>query len=317
MPMPKSIKYLLQSFLVFGFIGCVNNSSGNFHFMAIGDVPYHLPEDFGRFERMIEDLNDQQPAFTVHVGDTKSGSTPCSDEYLQKILDYFQEFDHPLIYTPGDNEWTDCHRDACGKFDPEDRLDKIRQLYFSKSQSQGKNPLPLKTQNQFEGFEKFVENAFWEMDRISFGTFHIVGSNNNLKLDSAALNDEFYEREMANLFWLNHLFEEAKKKQQKGVVLMLHAALNYTDPSNSNGHKSFVALLREQAMDFKKPVLLLYGDQHRFLVDKPLVGDDRKVLTNFTAVQVFGDHNMHAVKISVNQDDPNLFAVQQHFVTGN
>lgn len=315
--MYRTIKYFFQLFLLFGLIGCDNKSSGNFHFMAIGDVPYHHPEDFGRFERMIKDLNEQQPSFTVHVGDTKSGSTPCSNEYLQKILDYFQEFDHPLIYTPGDNEWTDCHRDACGNFDPEDRLDKIRQLYFSKSQSQGNNPLPLKTQNQFEGFKKFVENAFWEMDRVSFGTFHIVGSNNNLKLDSAALNDEFYEREMANLFWLNYLFEQAKEKQQKGVVLMLHAALNYTDPSNSNGHKSFVALLREQAMEFKKPVLLLYGDQHRFLVDKPLVGDDRKVLTNFTAVQVFGDHDMHAVKISVNQDDPNLFTVQQHFAAGN
>lgn len=282
--------------------------------MAIGDIPYHLPEDFERFEALIQDLNKQGPAFTIHVGDIKSGGTPCSDAYFEKIHGYFQQFEHPLMYTPGDNEWTDCHRDACGNYDPEERLDKLRQLFFSESRSHGKNPMPLHTQNQYEGFEKFVENAWWEMGGVTFGTIHVVGSNNNLKIGEGELNDEFYEREMANLFWLSNIFEQAQANDRQGVVLMLHAGLNHNNQDDNNGHKSFVTKLREEVIQYGKPVLLIYGDFHRFMVDKPLVDDQRKVLTNFTAVQVFGDRDMHAVKVKVSPENPNLFEIHQHFV---
>jgi hypothetical protein len=80
------------------------------HFMAIGDLPYTLPADFAAFERLITRINAIKPAFTVHVGDIKRGSTPCSDGHFARILAMFGRFDGPLIYTPGDNEWTDCHR---------------------------------------------------------------------------------------------------------------------------------------------------------------------------------------------------------------
>ena len=84
---------------------CNHENSDSFRFMAIGDLPYHIPEDFVRFERMIKQINDADPAFTLHVGDIKSGSIPCSDEYYEKIKNYFDTFDKALIYTPGDNEW--------------------------------------------------------------------------------------------------------------------------------------------------------------------------------------------------------------------
>jgi hypothetical protein len=311
------MKHFCGLALTICLFSCQPQSHSCLEFMAIGDIPYHLPEDFGRFENLIAEINAQQPAFTIHVGDIKSGSTECSDDYFIKIRDYFNQFDNPLIYTPGDNEWTDCHRPACGEYDPEDRLDKLRELFFSQPQSLGRNPLPLMTQNSVEGWEKFVENAQWEMEDISFGTFHVVGSNNNLKLDSLALNDEFYEREMANLFWLNKLFDQATEKQHRGVVIMLHAGMNYRSQEDSNGHLSFVNLLRERVMGFEKPVLLLYGDFHKFVIDKPLLDESRKVLTNFTAAQVFGDRDMHALRIRVNPDNPNLFEINQHFIPGN
>jgi hypothetical protein len=86
----------------------------SFHFCVLGDMPYYLPEDYERFDNVIEAVNREKPAFTVHVGDTKSGGSPCSDETVQRTWDSFSKFDHPLIYTPGDNEWTDCHRKAAG-----------------------------------------------------------------------------------------------------------------------------------------------------------------------------------------------------------
>ena len=310
----KFLHVLVLSVLVFS---CQTKSPSYLEFMAIGDIPYHLPEDFARFENLIAEVNTLQPAFTVHIGDIKSGSTECSDAYYSKIKEYFNQFDNPLIYTPGDNEWTDCHRPACGEYEPEERLDKLRQLFFSQPQSQGKNPMPLATQNSVDGWEKFVENAQWEMDHITFATFHVVGSNNNFKLDSLALNDEFYEREMANLFWLTSVFDQASEKNHRGIVIMLHAGLNYRSQEYSNGHRTFINLLRERVTDFGKPVLLLYGDLHRFVIDKPLTDNNGKMLTNFTAAQVFGDRDMHALRIRVNPDNPTLFEINQHFIPGN
>ncbi|WP_460518640.1 metallophosphoesterase [Cyclobacterium sediminis] len=296
---------------------CNHENSDSFRFMAIGDLPYHIPEDFVRFERMIKQINDADPAFTLHVGDIKSGSIPCSDEYYEKIKNYFDTFDKALIYTPGDNEWTDCDREACGSYDPEERLDKLRQLFFSDSISQGKQPLTLDRQNRAAGFEKFPENSTWEKSGVTFGTLHVIGSNNNFDTGAEALNDEFYERELANNFWLKSLFDAAKENNSKGLVLVLHAGLNYNNKDEKNGHASFVTLLRQQVQAFDKPVLLLYGDQHRFLVSKPLRDNKGKTMTNFTAVQVFGDHDIHSVEIKVNPENSNLFEINPFYIKGN
>ncbi len=75
-----------------------------FSFVALGDMPYNIPGDYQKFDRLIAAVNRMKPSFTLHVGDIKSGSQPCSDEIFQKTLDQFQTFDGALVYTIGDNE---------------------------------------------------------------------------------------------------------------------------------------------------------------------------------------------------------------------
>jgi hypothetical protein len=79
----------------------------NFQFMAIGDTSY---VSTSQLDQLVERINNQPTRFTIHVGDIKSGSTLCSDEMFARVYSQFMAFDKPLIYTPGDNEWTDCHR---------------------------------------------------------------------------------------------------------------------------------------------------------------------------------------------------------------
>ena len=147
-------------------------------FAAIGDVPYGPHEEFAS---LIEKLNGQPIAFTLHVGDIKSGSTVCSDETFLKVRELFDQFDRALIYTPGDNEWTDCHRFNNGRYDPLERLEKIRQLFFASNESLGKQRLPLQTQSSQNSFSIFVENRRWSQGKVRFATLHLVGSNNNLQ----------------------------------------------------------------------------------------------------------------------------------------
>ena len=309
-----------NNFLIIGLLlSCLfscESKEYDFRFFAIGDMPYHLPGDFERFDRLVSSINAEDPAFTVHVGDFKAGNTPCDDAYFEKIHHYFQTFQHPLIYTPGDNEWTDCHRKAAGAYDPNERLEKIRAVFYDDNKSMGNPKLDLLTQNTYAGFEKFVENAIWEKEEITFATLHVVGSNNNFKTDSAAVNEEHAARDAANVFWLEEAFKRAKDRQSKGIVLVLHAGLIYAD-SEKNGFRNFTKRLREEALAYEKPILMVYGDHHRFLIEKPLTDEEGKVLTNFTSLMVFGDFDMHAVEIRVNKNHESLFEIRQHFVKGN
>src|SRR5512147_1690026 len=129
-----------------------------FKFIAFGCMPYGA-DTFPAYERLLAEVNRQQPAFAVHVGDTKKGSEPPTDALLEKNLAWFNSISGPLIYTPGDNEWTDVNGPEAGRQDPLVWLAKIRRLYFAEERSLGRAPMPLVTQRRDAGFEKFVENA--------------------------------------------------------------------------------------------------------------------------------------------------------------
>jgi hypothetical protein len=68
----------------------------------------------------------------------------CSDTlYTQQIAGYLNNLTAPAMYTPGDNEWTDCDRsnDFGGSINALNRLSLIRQLFFKDSFSGGQKKL--------------------------------------------------------------------------------------------------------------------------------------------------------------------------------
>src|SRR5258706_14560251 len=89
-----------------------------FAFGVMGDTPYNEREE-PHFVRMIERMNEAPLAFVVHVGDFKAGgNSPCTDALFERRRAQFSASRHPLIYTPGDNEWADCRRASNGSADP-------------------------------------------------------------------------------------------------------------------------------------------------------------------------------------------------------
>ena len=98
-------------------------------FVAFGDMPYcqptapdRCPAEEGRVARLMAEINAARPAFSIFVGDTKGGSEICTDERVLRAFSWMTLANHPLIYTPGDNEWVDCWQDRGGRFDPLERL---------------------------------------------------------------------------------------------------------------------------------------------------------------------------------------------------
>ncbi|NDE10439.1 MAG: metallophosphoesterase [Chitinophagia bacterium] len=282
-----------------------------FTIVAFGDMPYRVPNDYPKFERVIKTLNKENPDFIVHVGDFKSGSSLCSTEYFEKMHAYFETIQPPFIYTPGDNEWTDCNRKAAGEYDPNERLALLRKMFFGSDKSFGKKKINLISQAKSAGFEKFVENNMWTYGGLEFATIHLVGSNNNFK--ESGDNQEFIEREKANLAWLEQVFAAAQDK--KGLMFFTQADMFYKDRKPSKGFEKVVDKITELTQKYGKQVFLVNGDSHRFITDKPiLINNQKATLMNFTRIQVFGDAEMAAIKITYDPKSTSLFQVEQMMI---
>lgn len=295
-----------------------------FSFVALGDVPYFIPEDYARFDRLIDAINREKPAFSIHVGDIKAANTPCSDETYTKVLAQFARFEQPLVYTPGDNEWTDCHRERAGGHDPLERLARVRQLFFANpALSLGKAPMPLESQSRVmpEKFAAYVENARFVKNGVVFATAHVTGSNNGFEPQSRSSVMAFFEREAANVEWIRTTFEKARAQEAKAVVLAWQADLWDTrqrDPyvPRSSGTLAIIRTVEREAKAFGKPVLVIYGDEHIFRLG-PFLDTSLKPVPNVLALEVMGEHDVHGVKVGVDPETPGVFSFAPLIVPEN
>jgi hypothetical protein len=304
-----------------GATAFTQTADASFKFVAIGDTPYSLPADYPRFERLIASINAAKPSFTVHAGDIKSGSSECSDANILKIRDYFNTFDNALIYAVGDNEWTDCHREKAGKFDPLERLGKLREWFFAKAQSLGKTPMPLERQADVSDFKQMVENARWSKNGVIFATLNIPGSNNGFERNLAS-STEYFERDKANVAWIKETFAKATASNAPAVAFTYQADMMFKITASGDyanaGYKNTLKAFAEGAKAFKKPVLLIHGDSHVFTVDQPLLdADGVTVLENVTRLEVFGEKQIQGVEVLVDPSSSGVFGFRPLIVTEN
>jgi hypothetical protein len=112
--------------------GSTNNKTFEYAIGLWGDLPYSNVQSTDGLPNLIADMNSQNLAFTAHDGDLKAGSgSPCNDALYQSALDRFNSLDAPAVFTPGDNDWTDCDRASNGSFNSLERLDHERALSSS------------------------------------------------------------------------------------------------------------------------------------------------------------------------------------------
>lgn len=293
----------------------------SFKFVAYGDMPYSVPDDYVRYERLIKKINQIKPSFSIFVGDTKSGSTPCTDEYNVIVKNYFNQFEAPLIYSVGDNEWTDCHRPKAGSYDPLERLDKIRSFFFATDKSFGKETLTLHRQaDLMPDFKLYVENSYWIKNGFLFVSLHIPGSNNNFgRNDESTL--EYRKRNAANLAWIDYTFNLASKQNLAGIIFAFQADMFYSPSQSTDASSGFRDALNSFTVHselFEKPVLLINGDSHRLKIDQPLTSRNKKfVLENVIRLQVMGEDEVQAVEVNVDPISEQPFSFKPLILKAN
>lgn len=307
--------------IIFALLG-TRLAAETFTFAAIGCLPYHyVPDIEAKTARLTAEINRLQPAFTVHCGDIHSGGEPASDERFLAVRDWFDAFHHPLIFTPGDNEWTDAHRESVGRYEPQERLAKLRELFFADERSRGAKPMALVTQRRQAGFEKFVENARWTVQGVVFATIHVVGSNNNLQPEIPGAVEEFAERDMANIAWLKAVLAEAHATNAPGVALFMQAQpFGYVWGVEGflPGFEAFLTALEQEVRAFGRPVLLVHADEHKYRLDHGVaIAHDTAPIPNLIRLETFGARDIHGVVVLVDPKSQAVFAPGPLLVPGN
>ena len=289
-----------------------------------GDTPYSGDEE-AALPRLVQDINAARVDFTVMVGDL-GGAAACEDTTYANVANTFNSFEAPLVYVPGDNEWTDCHGRG---FDPLERLARLRQVFFAAPKSFGMNTLTLVPQSA-----ERPEDVRWQQGSVMFVGLNVPGSNNGHIQDVTtpegnrspeqlqAAEAEFQARDAAVREWLRSSVDAALEAKAEGLVLAIQAdpgfeiaapdrALNGVD-----GFDSFLAALREESARFAKPVVVLHGDSHTYRFDTPLIDPaTSKPVPDVYRVETFGSPDVGWVEVVFNPGGRQFVTATSHLVS--
>jgi hypothetical protein len=312
---------------------------GHYSIGLFGDMPYNALGK-AQYPALLADLNAAPIKFSVFDGDLKAGGDgPCSDDNLYSpALANFDKLEQPLIFVPGDNDWTDCwgrYGPGTGTDDPLERLDHERRLFFSTDRSLGRTTIRLLRESTEGGaYAPYVENVRWSLGPVVYLGVNVQGSNDNYPyagVDGETRSDAEIERmraeqrarKLANFHWLDEGFDHAKKVGAKGVMIVWQADPNFNneqhlaDPRSYDAYPDYVAKLRDLSLGFAGQVVLVHGDSHYFKIDQPLSGPGGGVVPNFTRVETFGARNTHWVMATIDADDPRVFRFEPRIVRAN
>ncbi len=282
-------------------------SSRRVTFALIGDTPYG-DDQRAVFPALVDAIDaDPHVRFVLHAGDVKNGSSTCDDRRFADLAALYNTLDDPFVLTPGDNEWTDCHRTACGNYLPTERLDAVRQFFYpTPGLTGGGNPMSVATQARNPEHAAYVENVRFDRSRVVFATVHVVGSDNDLAPWSelpggdrpAERLAEFEARLAAALDWIDRTFDRAERLDAAGVLLLMQA-----EPVESAGFTDIRRRIVERSTAFGRPVLLVHGDEHVFEEEPGYAG-----VPNLTRLETFGDTASHWLRVTVAPRHPEVFS---------
>jgi hypothetical protein len=275
---------------------------------------------------MVEQMNDADLDLVIMVGDIFGGT--CENTNYTEAVDVFGQISSPLVYVPGDNEWTDCHPTMK---DPLERLAHIRRTMFATDRSFGRPAITLEQQRP-----DYPENTRWRMGSIRFVALNVPGSNNNHIADPDAEEEatprgpeqrraaeaEYLARDQADRTWLHESFELARREGAPAVVVAIHADPGFTVPPAErarrrvDGFDRFLVALADEAKAFAQPVILIHGDSHRYVHDQPLVDQAGQKVANVTRVETFGSPDVGWVEVILDPADPAALRVEPRLVQG-
>jgi len=218
----------------------IARASDELIFAVMGDVPRSHKEETILQKQISEHNRLSQAEFIVHVGDIKSGGAPCADSVYYKVANYLKKSTIPVFIVPGDNEWNDCEHP--------DEAWKLWKKYFMRFEENWRRAPEVKHQRNRP------ENFAFARKRVLLIGINLVGG----RVFDQAVWDKVLQDDAD---WV----EEQFKKRGKSV----RAAVVFAQANPNEKHKLFMDRFRAAVRTFRKPVLFIHGDGHKWLYDDP------------------------------------------------
>ena len=226
-----------------------------------------------------------------------------------------------LLYV---DEWTDCHRDHVGGYDPLERLDHLRDRFFyddkHKILGQGRMDVTLYDK------KKYPEMQLWTYNNVLYVTVHMVGSNNayydnvdanctaslnRFDQDCARAKNESQARTTAAIQFVQEAFQIAKDKDMAGILVAMQANMIHQNRILSGSQRFWTALVAETNQFEDKPVVLFHGDGHFYKVQSnPL-----DAAPNLVQVQCPGHASIGWILCHVDPTSPHVFEFTHKHIT--
>ncbi|MFB1487635.1 MULTISPECIES: metallophosphoesterase [unclassified Thiocapsa] len=284
-------------------------------FFAAGDLPYFDAET-EQLRALFDTAEAEGTPFLIHVGDIKSGSSPCTDVNLDAVADLFRARTVPVLYTPGDNEWTDCHREGAGAKDPRERLARVREVFYGDPGVLRLDRLGVVRGEGADAVE-YPENYVFMRDGVLVVSVHVVGSNNGDAPDDPAAVAEFEARDAANVRLLRQATALAAERDANAMVIVFHANPQFEKARPGRGFVRLHRALAELMDAYPGPVLAIHGDTHRFKHDRPLIDPATgEPFERFVRIEVPGSPVVGGVWISVEPQAEEPFGVSEMYPIG-
>ena len=200
---------------------------------------------------------------------------------FEDVSTILKQLKKPTFAVLGDNEYNDCDN-------PNQALGFWNTYFLQFNKNWNFTHTVINQPNRSENFN-------WIQDKVLFIGLNIVGS-------SVHDEDEWQTRLTDNGNWVKQLLG-THKDNINAAVLFSHANMVETGQKK---FEPFSDLFRAAAADFNKPTLIINGDGHFWINNKPWPEK------NITRVQING--GVDALKVTVNPDLEKPFSFDNNFL---
>ena len=244
---------LIKYFTIIVFVLSVLAQAGNapIKFSIMGCGPYDNERRYAMSKQLQQENRLKSSDFIVHLGDITNGSTDIEEKHYIRMKKWLTEYNKiPTYIVPGDNEWNDKKDpDLCWSY-------WMKHLY--KLEANFKTI--WKTQRQ----EIRPENFSFVHKGVLFIGLNLPGGKVHDK-------DEWELRHSQNVIWV--------ESQLNKYVKAVRATVLFFQGAPSEKHASFIKPARKILKAFKKPVLLVHADHHKWIFSEAFLEN------NITRVQ--------------------------------
>lgn len=254
--------------LLTGFLLSVSAAAwaqpNSFDFGVIAHAFQHGDDNKNPLQQKIHASNAENLAFVI-VNGIKSSNENCSDNVYSRSRKILGRSENALIVSLAAGDWVNC-KTKNGKSIAIQRLNRVRELFFSDDISFGNSKTTLIRQTSSAKFRSYAENARWEYGNILFATINFPADNNHY-LPDAGRNSEFEDRLIANRAWLERIFSHAALRKNRAIVLFCDGnpliVPGSTEMAKLAGRRDGFIEMRKQlialAKKFPGKILLVHG----------------------------------------------------------